>query len=213
MQELVPSELNYIDVAIGGLVVSLFLKGLIRGLFRESVSLIGLIAAFLLAMRFLSPASAVVNSILHLSPRANTLVAFIAVFALSLAGFQILANLLHKLAQKTPLSWVERLGGGAIGFLKGAVIASLLALLITYIPFGETLQKQKRESVLFEPTRQFAPWLFDQLRALAPGAKSFYDELRDSFGRTPKLPTDKAQEALRRAVSKNSRPKDADPSQ
>ncbi len=191
------NQLNYIDVAIAVLVGGLFIKGLVRGLFRESVSLFGLIAAFLIAMRFLGQASAVVDAVLRLSPSANTLVAFVSVFAISLAAFQLLANLLHKLAQKSPLSWIERLGGGLIGFLKGAVIASLLALFVGYIPFGQAFQKEQKKSILFESTRRFAPWVFDRLRGLVPGTKSFYEEVRDSFGRSRGRP---AQDDNRKAA-------------
>lgn len=178
-------SLNYIDVAIVALVTALSVKGLIRGLFRESVGLLGLIAALLLAVRFLSDVTAVVRRALDLSPAVSMLISFVLLFAAFLAAFQILANLLHKLIQKTSLSWMERVAGGLVGFLKGAVIASLLALFLTYLPAGETLAKERQNSMLFGPTREFAPWLFDQLQRLAPGAKSFYEELRDSMQRKP----------------------------
>lgn len=203
------SALNYLDVAIAALLTVMFVKGLVRGLFRESVGLLGLIAAFLIAMRFLRVAAGLVDSVLHLSPMANALIGFILVLSLSLTAFQLLANLLHKAVQKTALNWIERLAGGAVGFLKGAIIVSLLALLLNYLPFTGQLKGQTENSVLFDPAQRFAPWVFDRLRRLAPGAKSFYEQLRDSVGPSLLSP---AQEALRGTDPDAGRPQRADSS-
>ena len=61
------------------------------------------------------------------------------------------------------------------------MIASLLLLLESVLPLGDSLQKEQKESRFFEPIRAVAPWVFNTSKGLVPGAKDFYDEIKEGL--------------------------------
>ena len=76
--------------------------------------------------------------------------------------------------------------GGALGLLKGAVVASLLLLLISIVPFGPKLLPSPEKSILYKPVKGVAPRVYDVITKMVPGSKSFYSEVKDSLDRSTK---------------------------
>ena len=109
--------------------------GLWRGLVYEVLALAGWLVAYLLSP-WLAPT---VQRLLPegrmgpaLSHAAGLVLAFIAV----LIVWSLLAKLVRALIQASPLSWLDRLGGGGFGALRGVFIGLLVALLVGMTPDG-----------------------------------------------------------------------------
>ncbi|MFQ5752809.1 MAG: CvpA family protein [bacterium] len=173
--------MNYIDFIILAFVTFFFIKGLFRGFFQEVFGLLGLIVALIFATKYMSDAAEQIDSILDIPPTLATLLGFLLIFFSLIFAFQLLTHLLQKIFKYSLLSWLEKLAGGAVGFLKGATILSLLLLFISIIPFGKQFIPGIKESKLYEPTQNLAPKVFNLIMEIIPDSKSFYAELKESF--------------------------------
>lgn len=178
--------MNYLDYIIIAFVAVFTFKGLFRGLIFEVVGFLAVILAFILATKYMSDAAKWVDDFLNVSPTVATILGFLLIFFAVILIFQVVAHFLHKVVQYSFLGWLEKLAGGMVGFLKGAVAISLIILLISFIPLSEQLIPGQNQSKLFTPTRNFAPKIFNFMMKFIPHSKSFYDEVVESIENLPK---------------------------
>lgn len=123
--------LGWLDLAMLAVLLGSILVGIFRGLVFEVLSLIGWLAAFVVAQRFAVPVAA------HLpvgeaGGAANAAAGFLLVFFGVLIAWSLGAKLVRLLVQATPLSGLDRLLGGAFGVLRGVLlllVATTFALL------------------------------------------------------------------------------------
>ena len=166
--------MNYLDYTIIILVSIFTIKGLFKGFIHEVFGLVGLIASLVLATKLMGGVSDWIAGIADIPPTLNAVLGFIIVFFLVM----LISQLVIHMAQ---LGWADKLAGALSGFLKGAIIASLMLLIMTAMPLVESLLPGKDDSKLFKPTKKFAPAVFDLLVAAFPHSKSFYEEVKDSI--------------------------------
>jgi len=176
---------NTIDYIILGFVLFFTLKGLFKGFIQEVLGLVSLLVAFTFATKYMSTAAYWIDSILNVPPSLSTILGFISVFFLIILILQITSHFLQKIIKYSFLGWLEKLLGGIVGFLKGAIIVSLVAIMVSAIPLHTTILPQLEESVLFTPSKKFAPALFDLIMHLVPRSKSFYDEIKETYEKLP----------------------------
>jgi membrane protein required for colicin V production len=111
--------------------------GLVRGLLLEVAMLVGWLVAYFAAHWFgadLAP---------HLpvgSPGSglNRAAAFALVFIGALIVWALLARLVRMLVHATPLSVVDRIGGGAFGVLRGSLLLLAVATLVAFTPAAQS---------------------------------------------------------------------------
>lgn len=132
--------------------------GLWRGLVYEVLALGGWLVAYLLSP-WLAP---VVQGWLpeaRLGPPLSHAAGLVLAFIVVLVVWSLVARLIRALIQASPLSWLDRLGGGGFGALRGLFIGLLVALLVGMTPL-----------VSSEPWQAsaLAPWLQAGLRVLHP---------------------------------------------
>ena len=173
--------MNAIDWIIV-IVLALFaFQGMRKGLLRELAGLVGILVAFVLSVRLLDDVSVLISYYLGISPRIAVFVSGILIFAGVMVLFILLAKVLRKVLDWAHLGWMDRVGGGAFGLLKGAVLVSILALLVSLLPLGDEAEREMARSALFNPVRGVAPAVFNGLVKLAPSAGDFYSELEQSL--------------------------------
>jgi|TARA_R100001509_G_scaffold139808_2_gene94389 membrane protein required for colicin V production len=104
------------------------LFSLLRGFTREALSLLGWVAAFVLANLFASSvASHLSEAISNLS--ARYIAAWLLVFAATLVAATLLAVLVGQVVRATGLGALDRLFGMVFGFARGVVIVLVLVFL------------------------------------------------------------------------------------
>lgn len=173
--------MSYLDYIILAVIAIFTIKGLFRGIISEVMGLAGLVGSLILATKYMSNAAAWIAGYVNIPPALTTLLGFLLVFVACQFSVQLIIHFLHRVVQYTFMTWLDKLAGSVIGFLKGAVIISLLALLISMIPLtGYSLPGQK-DSKLLPYARDFAPKMFNMLTVAIPNSKSFYGELKESF--------------------------------
>jgi membrane protein required for colicin V production len=147
---------NRVDFALLALLAVCAIRGYWRGLFRESMGLVGLVLGAVAATTFWQPAAAGLHRLVSLRPFVEQLVAVCLVFA----GVNLLVHLgamtLDRIARLLFLGSVTRLAGAVVGVGKGAVVlAVVLFLLRAYAPVPAVTEAIGTSS-LGEPLAQVA---------------------------------------------------------
>jgi membrane protein required for colicin V production len=145
--------------ALGALALSVA-WGLWRGLAREVISLSGWVLAFLAANLFAEPlAGALPQSISHRELRV--IVAFLAVFVVTLTAATLLAMVLSKALKAAGLGGLDRTLGGIFGLGRALLIVLAFALVagLTALPRQPLWRDSWSGPVLGRTVVELKPWL------------------------------------------------------
>ena len=134
--------MNWVDLILLGVFALFGLRGFFRGLFREFLSLAGLIIGFLLAARYGAVAAQYVAQHWQWSPLLLKGSSFVAIFFVIYFAFNLAGWLLHRSEKMLFLKTINRAGGIAMGVVKGAALAALAVFLLN------------SSSLLSQPTRE-----------------------------------------------------------
>jgi membrane protein required for colicin V production len=121
---------NWVDLALLA-VFSLFgLRGYFKGLFREVLSLCGMVVGFMVAVRYDDRVAAFGGSYWNISPFILKGAAFIVIFFVVCFVFNLAGWLLHHSEKALFLQTVNRVGGIAVGIGKGAAVMALIIFVV-----------------------------------------------------------------------------------
>ncbi len=109
-----------------------------KGLMREIISLVALIAGFLLAAFFYHTAARPFADLTKTEAVAD-LIGFLIIFLLTLTAGAVAAWLVNRFVKMASLEWIDRLMGGVFGFLRGWAICSVIALALIAFPVRQEL--------------------------------------------------------------------------
>ncbi len=147
----------------------------------EVFTFIGLLAGYLISLRIKSNVAVFIQQWIHLPDIMINTVSFLLIFVLIIIIFRIIAVRIREFFKWTFLGWIDRGGGFLIGLLKGGLIASLVVLLISIIPFSERVKKEQETSFLFLPVRAIAPAVFNLIKKAYPKTEDFYIEVKQGL--------------------------------
>ena len=182
---------TWIDVVLILIIFWSVATGLRSGLARVVVGFIAAIAAFLTG--FWCYRLVAVKLAPYIS---NTTLADFAAFCIIFVGVLILGSItgaiLSKLLHWVGLSWLNRLMGGAAGFVRGVLlIAALTDVLIAFAPFRTTEVLQ--HSLVVPYVTNVAGWLVD----LAPRSlKDAFDQQMQQLRQYWLSPSNKTTQAV-----------------
>jgi membrane protein required for colicin V production len=152
--------MTWLDYAVLGVMAISIAWGVWRGLVREVISLAGWVIAFLAANLFAGPLSeALPQSIPR--PEVRLLVAFIAIFLLTLTVTTLAALLLSKILKAVGLGSLDRTLGGLFGVARGLLIVMAFALLagLTSLPLRPIWKESASGPVMGRAALALKPWL------------------------------------------------------
>lgn len=133
--------MSALDLGIYLILCIFMLLGFFKGFIRGISSLIALIAGLILAKRYYMIASNILAS-LHI-PDSKGVLGYICVFLVFYIGIKIVAYLLYRFSRISGLSPMDRILGGAIGLVKGGILAIIvITLLQVALPKDSTLLKR-----------------------------------------------------------------------
>lgn len=173
--------MNLVDWIIIIILIFFAVRGFSRGFLQGIAGLVGVIVALVLAVQFMDDLSSILLHFFSLSPRVAVLLTAVIIFFVVFLGFIFTAKFLRSVLKMAALGWVDRIAGTALGLVKGAVIVSIVALMISLIPFRGKAQAEFDQSLLFRPAQRIAPMVFDAISKGIPIAGDFYDELKQSL--------------------------------
>jgi membrane protein required for colicin V production len=158
-----------LDLAVLGVLVLSTAWGVWRGLVREVISLAGWVCAFLVANWLAEPlANALPGSISN--PDVRVIVAFVAIFVVTLTLATLVALMVSKALKATGLAGLDRTLGGLFGVARGVLIAAVFAIGagLTSLPQNPIWKQSYSGPMLGRAVAQLEPWLppalFSRLR-------------------------------------------------
>ncbi len=124
-----------VDYAILGILLISSFISLIRGFVKEALSLAGWVMAFWISLSFAVPLSKLLASSMD-DPTLRLIIAFVVLFVLTLIVSAVINFFASRLVQRTGLTGTDRFLGVIFGFLRGALLVSVLVLLagLTSLP-------------------------------------------------------------------------------
>ena len=154
--------MSAIDIIILTFLSVFTIIGVWKGFFREIFGFLGVIFGALFAIVGFGPLSKLLHRMI---PELPAFIWIFLSFIMIFVGFYLLsrflASMLSKLSKAMLLGWLNRLLGGLVGFMKGAIFISLFLLLIGFLPFQKTLQDIRNDSWLYEPLQRTVPLLYN----------------------------------------------------
>ncbi len=187
--------LNWVDALLAAIVAINCLLGIRRGIFRELFNLAGIILGLIAGFRLYEALGWNIEGWLDARPAVANLAAFVVIFCVIAFGASWLGYFLHKGAKKLFVGWFDRLAGGAFGFARGVVFASVTALVFALFPFFPKLETDLSTSLLGPHVVKVAPAIYGAVMEKVRGKgyegldiKKLIDEYLASEGSPAKEP-------------------------
>ena len=151
--------LNVLDYIMLGILVLLIIQGFMKGFISSLAAIAALIVGIWAAIHFSNYIAALLTEHFHPSQKWLPVLAYVITFLLVVIALMLLAKLAEKLINATGLGFLNRLGGGLLGIVKGAILVSVLILLLQLIdPHGKLVaEKYRKESFLYSRMEQVVP--------------------------------------------------------
>jgi membrane protein required for colicin V production len=167
--------MNWLDITIIGLIALFALAGLMKGLVSQVFSVAALCGGLVTGFLFYDALGGVLTGegLVENRPVANV-GAFIALAFASYVIIQTAGWITTRLIGTLQLSWLNRICGGALGALTGAVAAFLLASCLTLF-YGES-DPPLRDSMLLPYLKEGSLLVKD---ALPPDFEKSFSEARE----------------------------------
>ncbi|MGB9720175.1 MAG: CvpA family protein [bacterium] len=119
----------WIDIVILIIILSLIVQGLISGFIRGIFDLAGILAGIFLAIEYAEKL------------KMARFFGFLLIFIGTVIVISIVGRIISKIIHLTPLGIMDRLMGGALGFVKGIFFCFVFLLLLFLLNKQSTLEK------------------------------------------------------------------------
>ncbi len=134
--------------------------GIKRGIFREFFNLAGIALGLFAGFRLYEALGWNIEGWLDARPAVANLAAFVVIFCVIAFGSSWLGHLFHRGAKRLFAGWFDRLAGGAFGFARGLIFASVTALVFALFPFFPKLERDLNTSLLGPHVVKVAPAIY-----------------------------------------------------
>ena len=151
-----------IDIILGGLLLYGLIRGAWKGFFSELASLLSLLVGLYAAIAFSDYVGEVLSDNVSWDPKYISITAFAITFIAVVVGIILLGKFFTKLASFAMLGWLNKLLGGVFGFLKWALLLSVILHFFIKIN-GDNLFADKKtlnDSWFFYPIAEVATTIF-----------------------------------------------------
>ena len=181
---------NWLDIVLVIVLIACVIEGLKRGLARTGIGFIATIFGLFCGLWFYGVVGAYFTGIVSSREIAN-LIGFLLIFVVVVAIGAALSRLLERLFKLVHLTWLNRLMGGAFGFLRGVFVAAVIVLAI--MAFSS---KTPPNSVA---NSRVAPYVIDTARMLVNAAPNeVKNAFVNSYDRIKKIWADTLKNGIRR---------------
>ncbi len=143
-----------------------FIFGLFKGLIKELISLVAIIAGIYGAKLFAPLVSEILINTFAFSPATARPTAYIILFIVIGIGLLMAANAIDKIFDSLSLGGLNKLLGGVFGALKYALIVSVLLNIFDALDsrFSIVKYQTKENSIAYKPLLKFGPGLWEETK-------------------------------------------------
>lgn len=162
-----------VDIVIMVILVFFLIAGIKRGLIRQVLQVVGIIAAFIGAFFLAHHLATYLQGRFALGYQISLVVSAVALFVGIIILFHILGLALQKAARITLLGPLDRIGGAVFGLVKGALLVSLLLVIVLSIPLPTSVKDELVSDPLVAVMYPVLPVLFNLTVAHSPAGPYF----------------------------------------
>ena len=126
--------MTWVDYAILAIFCLSILVGVLRGLVRELIAIVGWVLAIALATTFSGQVAELLSE--RLGPTASSVAAFLGIFVVVWMLSGVVGFVLSRAVKAVGLAWTDRMMGSLFGLIRGAIIVIALAVVagLTALP-------------------------------------------------------------------------------
>lgn len=174
---------NWVDWVLIIILGVAALSGMTRGLVKQALDFASLFVGLFLADKWAPKVSLWLNSTFNLGtslrafltpifgnynlePVALAVISFLVVWGIVSVAFSLLGGVLETAARLPLLATANRLGGAALGALKGAVVVFIVASLLSFLPVNSGLGSTASSSYLVGQVHSISPAFYQHLQTL-----------------------------------------------
>ena len=150
-----------VDIIIIVILLFFLISGIKRGLLRQVLQVVGIAAAFIGAFYFAHHLAAYLQGRFDLAYQISLVIAAVVLFVGIILLFNFAGLAMQKLARVTLLGPLDRIGGAVFGLIKGALLVSLLLVIILSIPLPGAVREELASDPLVAVTYPVLPVLFN----------------------------------------------------
>ncbi len=167
--------MNWIDILIVFLVTLPTWFGFRKGFLRKLLGIAGIIAGFILAIKFYDSISLILSKVIKENPVFVNVLSFLIIIGILYGASIWLARFIANMNSGTSL--VDKILGTIVGFLQGLIVASVL---LYNLSFADLPNKTTRDnSLLYGTIVKIAPAMFDRIIEYFPGLQDIYKEYKN----------------------------------
>lgn len=157
--------MNWLDIVLAIPLLWFTFKGLRNGFIIELASLAALILGIFVALHFSFYAEDLLEENFNISEQYLHIISFVITFIVVAVIIYLIGKLIHKLFQVIALGLLNRIAGGIFGFLKTALVLSVLIYFFNGFDPGSKILKQdvKENSYLYAPIEAIVPMIIPRL--------------------------------------------------
>lgn len=153
--------MNILDLIIGFILILFAIAGLRKGLIIEAFYLASFIVGIYGAMFFSDAVAGWMSGFIEVGTEYLAIIAFIVTFVLFVVLIRLLGRLFSGLVEAISLGFVDKIGGFFFGALKGALITSIIIMIMNIFGLTAFIGKDVRNgSVLYKYTESIANTLY-----------------------------------------------------
>ncbi len=175
--------MNITDILIIIFILISFVIGIRDGLLKKLFAIIGVILALVMATKYMKEGGHYVQDFFKMESETSFIISFAFIFVIVV----VLTNFIYRWfgnENKGYHLW-DRIAGGVVGIAEGAVVLSLVLILMNL--FDVPSREEKKTSTFYESVSSVAPAMFDEFNKLFPNTKKFKEELYNAIERYKKL--------------------------
>lgn len=163
--------MNVLDLIIGIILALFAIAGLRKGLVIEAFYLASFIVGIYGAMYFSDIVADWMSGFINVSEDYLTIISFIVTFIIVLILVRFLGRILSRLLEAICLGFIDKIGGFVFGVLKGAVLVSVIVMIMNVFGISDFINKDLRDSSrLYTCTESLANIFYEN-----------YDDVEDSI--------------------------------
>ena len=167
--------MNYLDIIILTVVGFFLAWGIKKGIVKTLAGVIGFILAMIIATAMMGMTADILHNLFNMNKGAAYILSYVLLFIGVMLICYAAANVILKLFTITSTRWLDRVGGGILGFLVGSLIVSAVLVALSFFTFTERMLPEKDKSLLYPYARNFFPEFYNLIVKLKPAAKTFQD--------------------------------------
>lgn len=128
------------DIIVLAVIGILIIIGFYEGMVRQLFGLAGLVAGYMLAMRYYEPCARFLTSFHH--PGITGAISFFVIFLVCAIVAHIIGGIVGEFFDISGLGFLNSIAGGLLGFLKGYLIVCVMFVVLTvFLPAHSGLFK------------------------------------------------------------------------